>query len=468
MQETQTVDPRAVLGQVTRALRVYVEAQRAQNGLGAVLASDADREAWRQKVKRVRMARLESLQASLRRDLEPEPTASMRAPEPSTPIQSAAPTPAQNPVDAGEPTSKSSPNLRFNSGSAATGGIPDAIKTEGPAPWKTVGSRPKRARVTRTMVEGPAKIARQSPASVEEPPPFDPGDMPPMMDDAPPIGEMPEYMQVGPPIGMLVEQTSNALVQKKPAAKAARHDVPEKPPVANRATTPQMQEEVKVSDEQVPLAGGAWTKPEHALKGYDDSPELEKRIDQMSKDEKLMFLRQCLGDCERCNLSKTRTNIVFGDGSARAEIVFVGEGPGYHEDKQGIPFVGESGQLLNKMIRAMGLHREDIYIANVVKCRPPKNRDPAPDEILQCSPFLYKQLETIEPKVIITLGRFATQCLLDTKRSMGSMRGRWHKWREVDVMPTYHPAYLLRSPQKKRDAWADLQQVMEKLGLPRE
>lgn len=201
------------------------------------------------------------------------------------------------------------------------------------------------------------------------------------------------------------------------------------------------------------------------IRGFNDTDDLQKRLDQMSRREKMGFLRECLGDCQRCALSESRKNIVFGDGSPNAELVFVGEAPGYHEDKQGIPFVGDSGNLLNKMIEAMGLQRETVYICNVLKCRPPNNRNPAPDEIQRCSPFLYKQLEAISPRAIVTLGRFASQSLLQTDMSMGKMRGRWHDWRGVPVMPTFHPAYLLRTPEDKRLAWEDLQKVMNIMGL---
>jgi DNA polymerase len=201
------------------------------------------------------------------------------------------------------------------------------------------------------------------------------------------------------------------------------------------------------------------------MKGFDATPELQQRLDTMTSSSKLEFLRDCLGDCTRCKLHTKRKNIVFGDGDPNADLVFVGEGPGFNEDKRGIPFVGKAGNLLDRMIVAMGIERQDVYIANVVKCRPPNNRDPEPDEIAKCAPFLYKQLETVNPKVIITLGRFASQCLLDTKRPMRAMRGRWQEWRGIQVMPTYHPAYLLRNPAGKRDAWSDLQMVMKELGL---
>lgn len=187
--------------------------------------------------------------------------------------------------------------------------------------------------------------------------------------------------------------------------------------------------------------------------------------DEMSNRQKLEFLRQYLGDCRRCGLCEHRTNIAFGVGDPEARLVFVGEAPGRNEDLQGEPFVGKAGQLLDKMIGAMGLERDDVYICNVIKCRPPDNRNPHPDEIRECAPFLQKQLEAIEPTVIVTLGKFASQFLTGQEEALGALRGRWHTWKEIPVMPTYHPAYLLRSPNQKGKVWSDLQMVMERLGL---
>lgn len=180
----------------------------------------------------------------------------------------------------------------------------------------------------------------------------------------------------------------------------------------------------------------------------------------------LSELRAELGDCTRCKLCELgRQSIVFGEGNPAADLVFVGEGPGYHEDQQGRPFVGKAGALLDKMIQAMGLSRNDVYICNVVKCRPPENRDPEADEIVACQPFLQAQLRAIEPRVVVALGRFASQTLLNTTDSLGTLRGRFHPFFNASLMPTYHPAYLLRNPADKRKAWEDLQAVMSKLGL---
>ena len=172
--------------------------------------------------------------------------------------------------------------------------------------------------------------------------------------------------------------------------------------------------------------------------------------------------------CTKCRLCETRTNTVFGEGDPNAKIFFIGEGPGENEDLQGRPFVGRAGDLLNKWIAAMTLQREQVFIANIVKCRPPGNREPAPDEVATCTPYLQRQLEIIRPQVIITLGRPSAQYMLQSKLAMGKLRGQWHDWRGIKLMPTYHPAYVLRSYNYPTRAavWSDLQMVMEELGIP--
>jgi DNA polymerase len=177
-------------------------------------------------------------------------------------------------------------------------------------------------------------------------------------------------------------------------------------------------------------------------------------------------LRAVLGDCQRCKLAGHRTNIVFGIGNPHAQLMFVGEGPGYDEDVQGEPFVGRAGQLLTEIItKGMGLRRTDVYIANVIKCRPPGNRNPEPDEVAACEPFLRRQIEVIGPAVIVALGTFAAQALLRTRVPISRLRGQWHDYHGVRLMPTFHPAYLLRSPHEKRIVWQDIKAVMQALGL---
>jgi DNA polymerase len=179
----------------------------------------------------------------------------------------------------------------------------------------------------------------------------------------------------------------------------------------------------------------------------------------------LKLIRDDLGDCTRCRLHKGRKNLVFGVGNVNADIMFVGEGPGADEDEQGEPFVGRAGQLLNNMISAMGIRRQDVYIANIVKCRPPGNRTPERDECDTCSPFLLRQIEVIRPKVIVALGAVAAKNLLAVNDSMANLRGRWYDFRNSRLVVTYHPAFLLRDPRQKKEAWKDLQMVMKYLGL---
>src|SRR5690348_11110378 len=184
-------------------------------------------------------------------------------------------------------------------------------------------------------------------------------------------------------------------------------------------------------------------------------------------DDTLPRIREDLGECTRCKLHKARHTIVFGDGNPNADLVFVGEGPGADEDAQGLPFVGRAGKLLTQMIEAMGLQRKDVYICNVVKCRPPENRTPEKDEVAACSPYLLRQLDSIGPKVIVCLGSVAAQTLLETNRGISHFRGEWLDFRGHKLMATYHPAYLLRNPSAKSEVWKDLQKVMAELGLER-
>ena len=181
--------------------------------------------------------------------------------------------------------------------------------------------------------------------------------------------------------------------------------------------------------------------------------------------ESLSDIERDLKDCRRCGLSSKRTKIVFGAGCGQARLVFVGEGPGHEEDKQGKPFVGAAGKLLNRILEAMHLSRDDVYICNIVKCRPPNNRNPEPPEISTCVPFLERQIRAIKPECICALGKFAAQTLLEEKAPISKLRGRFHTYHGIHVMPTYHPAYLLRNPGSKRDVWNDMQQIMQHLGL---
>ncbi|HET9551216.1 MAG TPA: uracil-DNA glycosylase [Candidatus Binatia bacterium] len=175
-------------------------------------------------------------------------------------------------------------------------------------------------------------------------------------------------------------------------------------------------------------------------------------------------LRAAIGDCQRCKLCSGRTNLVFGVGNPNAKLMFVGEGPGRDEDLQGEPFVGRAGQLLTDIItKGIGLKRDDVYIANVVKCRPPENRNPEPDEVAACEPFLRKQIDLIRPKIIVGLGKFAVQTLLQSKVPITKVRGNWHSYHGIKLMPTFHPAYLLRNPADKKLVWEDIKKVIKEL-----
>jgi uracil-DNA glycosylase len=201
--------------------------------------------------------------------------------------------------------------------------------------------------------------------------------------------------------------------------------------------------------------------------GVPSVPEVEARPVTIARSsaEVLESIREDIGECTRCKLHTLgRTQIVFGVGNPRAELMFVGEAPGADEDIQGIPFVGRAGQLLTKMIEAMGFARDEVYIANVLKCRPPGNRNPEPDEIATCEPFLFRQLESIQPKVVIALGAFAARTLLKTDAPISRLRGRVFDYRGAKLIPTFHPSFLLRSPANKREAWEDLKLALSLLG----
>jgi uracil-DNA glycosylase family 4 len=204
--------------------------------------------------------------------------------------------------------------------------------------------------------------------------------------------------------------------------------------------------------------------PSHPQKRHEDQQEtMSSKPSKPSKPSTLESIRTEIGDCQRCKLAPKRTNIVFGSGDPKAELVFVGEAPGFDEDQQGVPFVGRAGQLLTKIIESISLKREDVYICNVLKCRPPDNRNPEPDEVAACNPFLKKQLAAIGPKVVCCLGTFAAQTVLQTTSPISKLRGRFFDLDGMRVIATFHPAYLLRSPDKKREVWEDMKQIRAEL-----
>ena len=194
-------------------------------------------------------------------------------------------------------------------------------------------------------------------------------------------------------------------------------------------------------------------------------PTSEMISNKIIREEKLTLkeLRKELGDCKRCKLHRTRRTIVFGEGNEKATLMFIGEGPGYDEDVQGKPFVGRAGQLLTKIIESVNLSREEVYITNIIKCRPPQNRNPESDEIQSCHPFLMKQISVIQPKIICALGTFSAQTLLKTDTKITALRGKVYDLEGTKVIPTYHPAFLLRNPEKKREVWEDMKKIVELL-----
>jgi DNA polymerase len=206
-------------------------------------------------------------------------------------------------------------------------------------------------------------------------------------------------------------------------------------------------------------------QPIPARRVFPVPPQIAEAVPAANRAAALQVIRDEIGDCTRCALHSGRNKLVFGDGSPAARLMFVGEGPGADEDAQGLPFVGKAGQLLNNMIAAMGFKREEVYIANVVKCRPPGNRTPEPGEANTCSPFLFRQIDVVRPEVLVALGATAVTYLLGQRQPLAGLRGRVHSFRGVRLIVTYHPAFLLRDPRQKKEAWADLQLAMRELGL---
>ncbi len=264
-----------------------------------------------------------------------------------------------------------------------------------------------------------------------------------------------------------------AAENSRPASGSTSAPVVRPAPVAAKKPAPAPIPEGAASEDAAPKTGGTtievdtslpWVSAESAAAA---TTAVASTVLSSGTAQTVDGIRADLGDCRRCGLCESRSNIVFGVGDPNARIMFIGEAPGYHEDRRGEPFVGKAGELLDRMIVAMGLSRPEVYIANVLKCRPPDNRDPAADEIAQCLPFLNRQIAAVKPEAIVTLGKFAVVALLGRPVAITRERGTWVDYNGVPLMPTLHPAYLLRNESAKREVWADLKSVMKRLGMSR-
>lgn len=422
---------RAELYRVVRDMKSYLRWQQASGAAGSVPAPAAEREAFEARQKAREQAKLDRLTKQLQGG-----GASSARPESSAPSAGA----ASNAPSAGTASNAPSANEQpsntpsFNPfGSKEQKKTPEAPKSEGGStPWKSgIGSRPKKRFGGRQQKSEAAKEQKAQKAKEQT------------------SGPAKEH------------KSKKAKEQKR--TKAQQQPSNEPPPMDYGSFYADEADMMPPADYDPSGMTMSAARPSEQPQKSASSKKPKKK--EMTKAEKLEFLEKYLGDCQRCGLCEHRTNIAFGVGDPEAKLVFVGEAPGYNEDQQGEPFVGKAGQLLDKMIEAMGLTREQVYICNVIKCRPPDNRNPHPEEIKECSPFLRKQLQAIEPQVIVTLGKFASQFVTGEQELMGRLRGQWHQWEGVPVMPTYHPAYLLRSPRQKKNTWNDLQMVMERLGL---
>jgi DNA polymerase len=269
------------------------------------------------------------------------------------------------------------------------------------------------------------------------------------------------YRRGEPAVGLAIDASEDAASRAEEVAATAPAQI-DQPAAVERAALP-----AKSASPTPHLAeAGTELQPMKLVSFNNLAPLPAGAVPVAERAAALRAIQQEIGDCTRCPLAYAgRHKIVFGDGSPAARLMFIGEGPGADEDAQGLPFVGKAGQLLNNMIAAMGLARDEVYIANIVKCRPPGNRVPEPMEANTCSPFLLRQIDAVQPQVIVALGSTAATYLLGVKQSLSSLRGRWHPCRGAKLAVTYHPAFLLRDPRQKVEAWKDLQMVMAELGL---
>jgi len=278
-----------------------------------------------------------------------------------------------------------------------------------------------------------------------------------------------DFYRRGEPVAATTAEEMAGAIQAAAEVVSAPVIAPRVPPTHSAASLAAEPNDDDYPEDAVPEYSGAPDAPSPPMKlvSFNDlAPLPASPVPAAERGTALRVIQEEIGDCTRCPLAYAgRHKIVFGDGAATARLMFVGEGPGADEDVQGLPFVGKAGQLLNNMIGAMGLKREEVYIANIVKCRPPGNRVPEPVEANTCSQFLLRQIDVVQPQVIVALGSTAATYLLGVKQSLSSLRGRWHMCRGAKLAVTYHPAFLLRDPRQKAEAWKDLQMVMGELGL---
>lgn len=405
---------RTELYQITRELRRYLEWQLQGGAPGVLPAPIAEREAWQ----RAESAREVERARVMREELFGAPAAK--------PVKTAPQ------VERGEPAPAKAKGSRLDAISGPDKSRGPSAPTPSPSPsggggglWNDFGSRPRR---TFHAVEEKSAPASNTPVN-----------------DAP-AAPRPPAAQPQQPVKQPVKQQVS-VAQDPPSDMGPADDF---------GGYDESYDESYIDYSEFELS-----EPPVAVEQEVEKPV--RRV-EMTNAEKLDFLKNYLGDCHRCALHQGRTQVVFGDGNPKARLMFIGEGPGKEEDRQGVPFVGVAGDLLNQMIAAMGFQREDVYVASVVKCRSAENRNPAAGEVRECSPFLLKQIEAVQPEVIVALGGLAAQTLLGDSSNFTQLRGRWHAWKEIPVMPTYNPNSLLRNERLKRDAWNDLQLVMARLG----
>lgn len=448
---------RTELYQITRELRRYLEWQAAGGAPGVMPAPVAEREAWQELEKAREVERAQAMRealfgapsaraAAVAKPEVTQNTSAERGESQPAKVTGSRLDAVMGPDRASAPSSSAPAKTSSSVPTSSGGGL-----------WNDFGSRP---RPTFHAVEEPAPSSA-SPASSSQRSP-----------------SPASSSQRSSSSNQFGSQSSGSQSRSQPAKPSVNQQASQRPAASNRSDNRSEPEPIPVSFDADDFGGydesyidysedysefSFSEPPVVAEKVVEKVVEKPARRKEMTNAEKLDFLKKYLGDCRRCALHRGRTQVVFGDGNPTARIMFIGEGPGVEEDRQGVPFVGEAGELLNKMIGAMGFKREEVYVASVVKCRSSENRNPVAGEVAECSPFLLKQIEAVKPEVIVALGGLAAQTLLGNTANLTQLRGRWHVWKEIPVMPTYNPNSLLKNDRLKRDAWSDLQMVMARL-----